>query len=44
VEGVATTIPFHRRVIAHPEFAAGRVHTRWLETAFGDVEENSRAS
>jgi acetyl-CoA carboxylase biotin carboxylase subunit len=31
VDGVPTTIPFHRRVLAHPDFAAGRVHTRWVE-------------
>jgi acetyl-CoA carboxylase biotin carboxylase subunit len=31
VEGVKTTIPFLRRVIAHAEFAAGRVHTQMIE-------------
>jgi acetyl-CoA carboxylase biotin carboxylase subunit len=31
IEGVTTTIPFLRRVIAHPEFAAGRVDTKFLE-------------
>jgi acetyl-CoA carboxylase biotin carboxylase subunit len=31
VEGVATTIGFHRRLIDHPDFVAGRVHTRWVE-------------
>jgi acetyl-CoA carboxylase biotin carboxylase subunit len=31
VDGVPTTIPFHRRVLAHPDFVAGRVHTRWVE-------------
>jgi len=31
VDGVATTIPFHERLIARPEFASGKVHTRWVE-------------
>jgi len=31
VVGVATTIPFHERLIARPEFAGGKVHTRWVE-------------
>ena len=31
VAGIATTIPFHERLIARPEFAGGKVHTRWVE-------------
>jgi acetyl-CoA carboxylase biotin carboxylase subunit len=31
VEGITTTIPFLRRVIHHPDFAAGRVDTKFLE-------------
>jgi acetyl/propionyl-CoA carboxylase alpha subunit len=31
LEGVATNIPFLRNVLAHPEFAAGSIHTRWLD-------------
>jgi len=31
IEGVTTTIPFLRRVIAHPDFVAGRVDTKFLE-------------
>jgi acetyl-CoA carboxylase biotin carboxylase subunit len=31
VEGVRTTIPFLRRVVAHPEVRAGRVHTQMIE-------------
>ncbi len=34
VEGVHTTIPFHRRVLAHEDFRAGRVTTRWVEDSF----------
>ena len=31
IEGVETTVPFHRRVLEHPDFVGGRVHTRWVE-------------
>ncbi len=31
VEGVATTIPFHRRLVQTAEFARGDVHTTWVE-------------
>ena len=31
VEGVRTTIPFLRRVMASAEFRAGRVHTQMIE-------------
>jgi acetyl-CoA carboxylase biotin carboxylase subunit len=31
LEGVTTTIPFLARVIRHPDFAAGKVDTRFLE-------------
>jgi acetyl-CoA carboxylase biotin carboxylase subunit len=31
VEGVATTIPFHLRVLRHPDFIESRIHTRWIE-------------
>jgi acetyl-CoA carboxylase, biotin carboxylase subunit len=31
IEGVTTTIPFLRRVIEHPDFAAGQVDTKFLE-------------
>jgi acetyl-CoA carboxylase biotin carboxylase subunit len=31
VEGVPTTIPFHRRVLDHPDFRDGRVTTSWVE-------------
>ena len=34
VEGVATTAPFHQAVIRHPDFAARRVNTRWVEEVF----------
>jgi len=31
IEGVRTTIPFLRRVVASAEFREGRVHTQMLE-------------
>jgi len=42
VEGVPTVLPFHRAVLAHPDFAATgaagfQVHTRWIETDFDNT-------
>ncbi|MFI6526713.1 acetyl/propionyl/methylcrotonyl-CoA carboxylase subunit alpha [Streptomyces uncialis] len=36
VEGMATAIPFHRKVVADPAFTASpfRIFTRWIETEF----------
>ncbi|MDQ7777636.1 acetyl/propionyl/methylcrotonyl-CoA carboxylase subunit alpha [Paracoccus aminovorans] len=38
IEGVASVLPFHRAVVAAPDFRAEdgdfRVHTRWIETDF----------
>ena len=31
VEGVPTTIGLHRAIVAHPDFIANQIHTRWLE-------------
>jgi acetyl-CoA carboxylase biotin carboxylase subunit len=31
VEGVPTTISLHREIVAHPDFIANQIHTRWLE-------------
>ncbi|MGZ3218063.1 acetyl/propionyl/methylcrotonyl-CoA carboxylase subunit alpha [Paracoccus sp. T5] len=40
IEGVASVLPFHRAVIAAPEFRAETqdfgVHTRWIETDFAE--------
>ncbi len=35
VEGVRTTIPFHRRVIDHPRFVAGDVTTHFVDDHLG---------
>jgi biotin carboxylase len=32
VEGVATTIPFHRWLLDQPDVVTGHFSTRWLET------------
>ncbi|MHB1304917.1 MAG: acetyl-CoA carboxylase biotin carboxylase subunit [Acidiphilium sp.] len=34
VGGIATTIPFLRKVLAAPAFVEAAVHTRWVETEF----------
>jgi acetyl-CoA carboxylase biotin carboxylase subunit len=34
VTGISTTIPFHRAVMAHPDYRSGRVTTRWVEETF----------
>lgn len=31
IEGIKTTVDLHRRIINHPDFIAGKTHTRWLE-------------
>jgi acetyl/propionyl-CoA carboxylase alpha subunit len=35
LEGVRHNVPFHRWLLAHPEFAAGRLSTRFIEDHFG---------
>jgi acetyl-CoA carboxylase, biotin carboxylase subunit len=34
VSGLPTTAPFHKQVIAHEDFKAGKVTTRWVEEQF----------
>jgi acetyl-CoA carboxylase biotin carboxylase subunit len=34
VEGVETTAGFARDLLSHPDVAAGRTHTRWIEEEF----------
>ncbi len=31
IEGVQTTIPFHQKVLRHPDFLIGRLSTRFVE-------------
>ncbi|MBP2550611.1 acetyl-CoA/propionyl-CoA carboxylase biotin carboxyl carrier protein [Neorhizobium galegae] len=45
IDGVPSVLPFHRAVLAHPDFAgsAFNVHTRWIETDFaGELETQHR--
>jgi len=40
IEGVASVLPFHRAVMAHPDFVSEepfKVHTRWIETDFANT-------
>ena len=37
VEGVATNIPFLRNVLGHEDFAAGRVHARWVDEHLAEL-------
>jgi acetyl/propionyl-CoA carboxylase alpha subunit len=37
IEGVRTTIPFHRRVMRHPAFIAGDLDTSFIERYRGDL-------
>ena len=34
VEGIHTSIPLHQRILAHPDFAAGKLDTYFLERMF----------
>jgi acetyl/propionyl-CoA carboxylase alpha subunit len=34
VHGVTTNLDFLQALLAHPAFADGRIHTRWVETEF----------
>ena len=34
IEGPSTTVALHRAIVAHPDFQAGRVSTRWVEESF----------
>jgi len=33
-EGVQSTLPFHRAVLAHPDFEDSRITTQWIEQDF----------
>ena len=37
LEGVGTNIPFLQNVLAHEDFAAGRVHTRWVDEHMAEL-------
>lgn len=43
-KGPATTAPLHREVLAHGDFVAGRVTTRWVEGRFLPLRRAASAS
>ena len=42
VQGVPTTVPFHREIFDHPDFIAGNYDTSFLETKFRQGQEDSK--
>jgi acetyl-CoA carboxylase biotin carboxylase subunit len=40
IEGINTTIPFHKKVMNHPEFISGDFNTSFAEKINGNVQEN----
>jgi acetyl-CoA carboxylase biotin carboxylase subunit len=38
VEGIKTTIPFHKIALRHPRFRAGNIDTRFVEELFKELE------
>jgi acetyl-CoA carboxylase, biotin carboxylase subunit len=36
IEGIKTSIPLHRRILAHPDFAAGKLDTHFIERLLGN--------
>jgi acetyl-CoA carboxylase biotin carboxylase subunit len=32
IEGVKTTIPFHQKVMSHPDFLSGKYTTKFMDT------------
>jgi acetyl-CoA carboxylase biotin carboxylase subunit len=39
VEGIHTTIPLHRRILADPEFQAGNIDTKYVERLLARIQE-----
>ena len=44
LEGVATNIGLLRNILRHPDFVAGRVHTRWLDENVADLAAADEAA
>ena len=36
IEGIKTSIPLHRRILSHPDFAAGKLDTHFIERLLGN--------
>ncbi|MBV9479705.1 MAG: acetyl-CoA carboxylase biotin carboxylase subunit [Acidobacteria bacterium] len=43
VEGIYTTIPLHRRILADPDFRGGRIDTTYIEKLFATGKKESAA-
>jgi acetyl-CoA carboxylase biotin carboxylase subunit len=43
VEGIHTTIPLHRRILADPEFRAGNIDTKYVERLLARMQEERAA-
>jgi acetyl-CoA carboxylase, biotin carboxylase subunit len=41
IEGIHTTIPLHRRILADPKFRAGDLDTKFMERLLGNAEKSS---
>jgi acetyl-CoA carboxylase biotin carboxylase subunit len=41
IEGIYTSIPLHRRILADPEFRAGNLDTKFMERLLGNGEKSS---
>jgi acetyl/propionyl-CoA carboxylase alpha subunit/acetyl-CoA carboxylase carboxyltransferase component len=39
LEGVGTNIPFLHNILAHPDFTAGAVHTRWVDEKLKELAQ-----
>jgi acetyl-CoA carboxylase biotin carboxylase subunit len=39
VEGIKTSIPLHLKILAEPDFAAGRLHTHFMERFLQEKKE-----
>ena len=39
VQGIATNIPFLRRLVSHPDFVSGQVHTSWVAGFLAEASE-----
>lgn len=40
IDGVSTTIPAHRQILAHKDFQRGNHHTKWLESEIQFADPN----
>ncbi|MBM3218315.1 MAG: ATP-grasp domain-containing protein [Candidatus Rokubacteria bacterium] len=43
IEGVPTNVPFLRSILTHPDFAAGALHTRWVDEHIGALAPEASA-